>query len=282
MEITKKYRAGTLVTEIIVALVGLIFLVPFYFLFVNSVKSFGDILTNSASFPVSFEWSNYSKAWEATKFPAAFWNSLIITVVSNLLLALMSAMAAYRMVRHNTRFNAVLFTMFVAAMVIPFQSVMIPLVKVMKVVTDTLGITDSRIALIICYLGFGIPMTVFLFHGFIKSIPLEIEEAATVDGSNSYGVFFRIVLPLMKPMIVTVIILNTLWIWNDYLLPSLILQGADTRTIPLATSAFFGQYTKQWDLALAALVLGILPVIIFFLSMQKYIIEGITQGAVKG
>lgn len=278
MDTIKKYKATTLITEMIMIVIALLFLVPFYFLFVNSVKTFGNLLTDSAGLPVTLEWSNYSRAWTITKFPSALVNSLIVTVVSNLLLALFSAMTAYQMVRRNTRFNRLLFAMFVAAMVIPFQSIMIPLVKV----TSTLGLGNSLFGLIVCYLGFGVPLSVFLFHGFTKSIPLEIEEAATVDGSSPYGVFFRVVFPLMKPMFVTVIILNTLWIWNDYLLPSLILTSAELRTIPIATFAFFGQYTKQWDLALPALVLGITPVIIFFLAMQKYIIEGITAGAVKG
>ncbi|MWV45744.1 ABC transporter permease subunit [Paenibacillus sp. HJL G12] len=278
MEVSKKYRFGTLATEIIMVLLALVFLIPFYFLFVNSVKTFSDLLTNSASWPSSFEWHNYARAWDITNFPKAFGNSLIVTVISNVLLALFSAMSAYRMVRHNSRFNKFLFAVFVAAMVIPFQSIMIPLVKVMS----SLNLMNSIPGLIVAYLGFGVPLSVFLFHGFVKSIPLEIEEAARVDGTSIYGTFFRIVLPLMKPMFVTVIILNTLWIWNDYLLPSLVLQNADLRTIPIATFAFFGQFTKQWDLALPALVLGILPVIIFFLAMQKYIVEGITQGAVKG
>lgn len=278
MEVSKKYRFSTLATEIIMVLLALVFLVPFYFLFVNSVKTFSDLLSNSASWPKSFEWHNYARAWDITNFPKAFGNSLIVTVISNILLALFSAMSAYRMVRHNSRFNKFLFAVFVAAMVIPFQSIMIPLVKVMS----SLNLMNSIPGLIVAYLGFGVPLSVFLFHGFVKSIPLEIEEAARVDGTSIYGTFFRIVLPLMKPMFVTVIILNTLWIWNDYLLPSLVLQSADLRTIPIATFAFFGQFTKQWDLALPALVLGILPVIIFFLAMQKYIVEGITQGAVKG
>ncbi|WP_440115924.1 carbohydrate ABC transporter permease [Paenibacillus sp. QZ-Y1] len=278
METTKNYRFSTILTEIVMVLLGLLFLVPFYFLFVNSVKTFGDLLTNSAAWPEAFQWSNYANAWEKINFPSALMNSLIVTVVSNLLLVLISSMAAYRMVRSNTRFNRILFGMFIAAMVIPFQSIMIPLVTV----TSNLGLIDSLGGLIICYLGFGVPMSVFLFHGFVKSVPLEIEEAARVDGSSVYGVFFRIVFPLMKPMYVTVIILNTLWIWNDYLLPSLILQSSNLRTIPIATFALFGQYTKQWDLALPALVLGIMPIIIFFLLMQKYIIQGITAGSVKG
>ncbi|AHM64226.1 carbohydrate ABC transporter permease [Paenibacillus polymyxa] len=278
METNNRYRVGTWATELVMILVALVFLVPFYFLFVNSVKSFGDLLTDSAAWPQTFVWSNYARAWSITRFPEALWNSFVVTVVSNLLLVLISSMAAYRMVRHPTRYNRVLFSLFVAAMVIPFQSVMIPLVKVVS----TLDLMNSISGLVICYLGFGAPMSIFLFHGFVKGVPVEVEEAATVDGCTPYGVFFRIVYPLMLPMMVTVIILNTLWIWNDYLLPSLVLQKAELRTIPIATYAFFGQYTKQWDLALPALVLGILPVIAFFLAMQKYIIQGIMAGSVKG
>lgn len=274
----KKYNWRMLVTEIIMALVAILFLAPFYFLFVNSVKPFGDIMSNSASWPTEFHWSNYAKAWELTRFPEAFTNSLLITVISVLLMALFSAMGAYRMVRANTWFNRTLFFLFIAAMVIPFQSIMIPLMRVV----NELGVNNSKLGLIMTYLGLGAPMSIFLFHGFVKSIPLEIEEASTVDGCTGISVFFRIVLPMLKPMLMTVIILNTLWVWNDYLLPSLILQKPDMRTIPLATFAFFGQYTKQWDIALPALALGIAPIIIFFLALQRYIVEGIAAGSVKG
>ncbi|WP_209863594.1 carbohydrate ABC transporter permease [Paenibacillus shirakamiensis] len=278
MNTVKKTRSSYLMIEMILLLVGLLFLVPFYFLLVNSVKGFGDILTNAAGWPEAFVWHNYAQAWQKTHFLTSFGNSLLITVMSNLLLALLCAMAAYRMVRRDTWFNRVLYGTFVAAMVIPFQSLMIPLVKVVS----TLGVMDTRTGLILCYLGFGAPITVFLLHGFVKTVPFSIEEAGRVDGSGTFGIFFRLILPLMQPIIVTVIILNTLWIWNDYLMPSLILQSPNNRTIPIATYAFFGQFTKQWDLALPALVLGIAPVVIFFLAMQKYIIEGIAQGSVKG
>ncbi|GAB6992076.1 carbohydrate ABC transporter permease [Paenibacillus pini] len=278
METSHRSRGKWMLAEIFMILVALLFLVPFYFLLVNSVKSFADILTDSAGFPTTFVWDNYVQAWKLTEFPQVFWNSLLVAIVSNVLIALISSMAAYRMVRHNTMFNSILFSAFVAAMIIPFQSIMIPLVKVVS----TIGIMDTRIGLILCYLGFGAPLSVFLFHGFVKSVPKEIEEAGRVDGSSAYGIFFRIVLPLMQPIVVTVIILNALWIWNDYLMPSLILQSPDLRTIPIATYAFFGQFKKQWDLALPALVLGITPIVIFFLLMQKYIIEGISQGSVKG
>ncbi|WP_025681510.1 carbohydrate ABC transporter permease [Paenibacillus massiliensis] len=273
-----KYRLSTFAAELILILIALIFLIPFYFLLVNSVKPFGEILSDAASWPASFQWSNYVQAWRAIEFPKAFMNSLIVTLVSNVLLLLISSMAAYQMVRHDTVFNRILFVILVAAMVVPFQSIMLPLMEV----TNVLGLNNSLLGLIICYLGFGASLSVFLFHGFIKSVPLEIEQAARVDGTSRYGVFFRIVCPLLQPMFVTVLILNTLWIWNDYLMPSLILSDPDLNTIPIATYMLFGQFTKQWDLALPALVLGIAPVVIFFLSMQKYIVSGIAAGAVKG
>lgn len=273
-----KYRLSTFAAELILILIALIFLIPFYFLLVNSVKPFGEILSDAASWPASFQWSNYVQAWQAIEFPKAFVNSLIVTLVSNVLLLLISSMAAYQMVRHDTLFNRILFVILVAAMVVPFQSIMLPLMEV----TNVLGLNNSLFGLIICYLGFGASLSVFLFHGFIKSVPLEIEQAARVDGTSRYGVFFRIVCPLLQPMFVTVLILNTLWIWNDYLMPSLILSDPKLNTIPIATYMLFGQFTKQWDLALPALVLGIAPVVIFFLSMQKYIVSGIAAGAVKG
>ncbi|CAM4517352.1 carbohydrate ABC transporter permease [Paenibacillus typhae] len=274
----KKYKIPLLLTELLLILLALVFLVPFYFLLANSVKSYSAILSDSAALPTAFQWSNYAEAWKATAFPHAFLNSLVVTVASNILLAFLCSMSAYKMVRNNSLYNRILYIALVAAMVIPFQAIMIPLVQIVS----GLGVMDTTAGLILAYLGFGAPMTVFLFHGFVKSVPIDIEEASRVDGSSPYGTFFRIVLPLMQPIIVTVIILNTLWIWNDYLMPSLILQSPELRTIPIATYSFFGQYTKQWDLALPGLVLGITPVVIFFLLMQKYIIEGIAQGSVKG
>lgn len=278
MESGRTYSYKVFTAEAIAILLALLFLVPFYFTVINSVKSFGDLLTDSAGWPKSWHFENYSKAWKIIKFPHVFGNSLIITAVSNIGLLIISSMAAHRMVRRPTRFNQILFGLFVASMIIPFQSIMIPLVKVVS----TLGIQNSKLGLILCYFGFGSMLSVFLYHGYIKSIPKEIEESAVVDGCSPYGVFWRIVFPLLKPMTVTVLLLNSLWIWNDFLLPLLILTSPDLRTIPLAASSFFAQYTKQWDLGLASLVLGVTPIVLFFLAMQKHIIEGITAGSVKG
>lgn len=264
--------------EVIGWFVAILFLIPFYFVGINSVKAFGDLLSNAAGWPDTFRFDNYSRVWDIMRFPSAFANSLLLTVLSNVGLIVFSAMAAYRMVRKPSRFNMVLLFLFVSAMVIPFQSIMIPLVKV----ASQLHLMNSIWGLVIAYFGFGVSLNIFLFHGFIKSIPKEIEESAVVDGCSPYGVFWRIVFPLLKPMTVTIVILNSLWIWNDFLLPLLFLYDPELRTIPLATYSFFGQYTKQWDLALAGLVMGITPIIIFFLLMQKHIIAGITAGSVKG
>ncbi len=275
---SRRYTAGMLIIEVCAVILALIFLVPFYFLLVNSVKSFAEILLDAAALPTKLVWENYSRAWKIMNFPRAFVNSIFITVISNIGLTVISSMCAYRFVRHPSRLNNLLFSLFVAAMVIPFQSIMIPLMRV----GSWFNLLDSRLGLFVCYLGFGVSMSIFLFHGFVKSIPVEIEESAVVDGCSPLGVFTRIVFPLLKPMTVTIVILNSLWIWNDFLLPSLLLGRIELRTIPLSTFSFFGQYTKQWDLALAALVMGITPIVIFFLSLQRHIIEGITAGSVKG
>jgi raffinose/stachyose/melibiose transport system permease protein len=217
------------------------------------------------------------EAFQKLDYLRVFTNSLIITVASNVVLIIFCSMAAYMLVRTKKKISNIIFMTFVAAMVIPFQSIMIPLIKT----AGNLGMLNSMWGLVIMYLGFGSGMTIFLYHGFIKNIPVELEEAAIIDGCSPFGVFWRIVFPLLKPITVTVMILNSLWIWNDFLLPSLVLQDPDLRTIPLATFFFFGQYTKQWDLALAGLVLSIIPLLIFFFSMQKHIIKGITSGSIK-
>ncbi|RED62927.1 MULTISPECIES: carbohydrate ABC transporter permease [Cohnella] len=278
MEETKRYSPRMFSLEVLGILLAIVFLVPFYFVLTNSFKPFSDILVNTTSLPKSLSFHNYEQVWKIMDFPKVFLNSLIITVASNVGLVVISAMAAYRMVRNNNRVNQILFLLFVSAMIIPFESIMIPLVKL----AGTIGFLNEIWGVVICYFGFGVSLNLFLYHGFVKSIPLEIEEAAIVDGCSPFGLFWRIIFPLLKPITVTIVLLNSLWIWNDFLLPLLIISGPETRTIPLATYSFFGQYTKQWDMALAALTLGVLPIIAFFLGMQKHIIEGITAGSVKG
>ncbi|MGG5252399.1 carbohydrate ABC transporter permease [Neobacillus sp. SM06] len=272
-----RYTGKTFIGEIFAVLLGLVFLVPFYYILSNSLKPFADILSNTSALPKVMQFQNYVSAFEKLDYLKVFSNSLIITVASNVVLVIFCSMAAYMLVRTKKKISNIIFMTFVAAMIIPFQSIMIPLIKT----AGNLGLLNSIWGLVIMYLGFGSGMTIFLYHGFIKGIPLELEEAAIIDGCSRFGVFFRIVFPLLKPITVTIVILNSLWIWNDFLLPSLTLQNPEFRTIPLATFFFFGQYTKQWDLALAALVMGIVPLLIFFFAMQKHIIKGITSGSIK-
>lgn len=272
-----KYTGKTFIVEILAILLGIAFLVPFYYVISNSLKPFAEILTNTSALPKVLQFQNYVNAFEKLNYLKVFTNSLIITVASNVVLVIFCSMAAYMLVRTKKKISNVIFMIFVAAMIIPFQSIMIPLIKT----AGFFGLLNSMWGLVIMYLGFGSGMTIFLYHGFIKGIPVELEEAAIIDGCSRFGVFWRIVFPLLKPITVTIVILNSLWIWNDFLLPSLVLQNPELRTIPLATFFFFGQFTKQWDLALAALVLGIIPLLIFFFSMQKHIIKGITNGSIK-
>lgn len=263
--------------EVIVILVAVLFLAPFYFVLVNSLKPLGAIIENAAALPATLNLENYARAWRVASFPRILLNSLIITSVSIAGMVLMGAMAAWRMVRRPHAVSRIIFILLVAAMVIPFQSVMIPMVKI----SSMLRLINSMHGVIFIYFSFGIPLTVFLFHGFVKSVPRELEESAYIDGCSTFQSFFRIVLPLLQTMVVTVIILQTLWIWNDFLLPLLILFDEKLQTIPLGIFRFFGRYQSQWDSALATLTMGMVPIVLFFLFLQKYIIRGVTAGSVK-
>jgi raffinose/stachyose/melibiose transport system permease protein len=215
---------------------------------------------------------------------SAFRDSVIITFCSLAVIVLGSSMCAWVLVRNKKWWSTMIFMILVASMVIPFQVVMLPLVQWLRMIGDFFGfkLSGTYPGIVLCYLGFGMALSVFIFHGFIKTIPLELEEAADIDGCSRAGVFFRIVLPLLQPTAVTVLILNGIWIWNDYLLPLLVLgSSGSVQTLPLAVSKFAGSYIKQWDLLLTSTLLAMLPVIILFLFAQKYIIKGMVEGSIK-
>lgn len=257
---------------------GCIFLFPIYILILNSFKNTKGIFTDVIGFPnaATFTIENYPNAFEALEYVQSFVNSLVITVVSTLLILLISAMAAWVLVRYKTKTSKVIFILFASAMLIPFQCVMLPLVGF----ASKINIMNPA-GLIFMYMGFGTSMSIVMFHGFIKNIPVELEEAATIDGCGSIRLFFCIVVPLMRTILITVAVLNVMWIWNDYLLPSLIINKPGWQTLPLKTYLFFGQFAKRWDLASSGLIMCIIPVIIFYLFCQKYIVKGITDGAIK-
>lgn len=267
----------------VLILFGCVYLFPVYIIVVNAFKNRAQLYENILALPESFSFQYFAKAMDKMDFANALKNSVIITLVSLLFIVVLDSMCAWMLARKDGRLSRFIFMTFVATMLIPFQTLMMPLLQVLGFFRDRLNfqITDTPGGLIFCYIGFGTSMSVFLFHGFVKSVPVAVEEAATIDGCSKLGVFFRIVFPMLKPVTMTVIILNVIWIWNDYLLPSLILYSRKNRTIPLSTANFFGQYTIQWNLAMAGLTLTIIPVIIFYLCAQKYIIKGVAAGAVK-
>ncbi|KQY93052.1 sugar ABC transporter permease [Paenibacillus sp. Root52] len=255
----------------------MLFIFPFLLLISNSFKANQAITSDPLGLPASFQWDNYVSAFDKMGYISAFSNSLLITVLGVVLIALFAAMTAHYFVRHNSKLNQYLFFLMVAAMIIPFQAIMIPLVKIY----GSLSLLDNKWSLIYMYIGFGSPLAVFIYHGFIKSIPLELEEAALMDGCGRVQTFFRIVLPVLLPTSVTIAVLNVLWIWNDFLLPSLVLTSSEQRTLPLSTFYFYGTYTVDYGPLMAGLVLTLLPVLVVYLFAQKYIIQGVMQGSIK-
>lgn len=276
--IKKGHRLRNILYTILGFAVGLVFISPLYILFVNSLKTQKGIYLSVLAFPnaQTFSPANYTEAFEKLDYIHSFFNSLVITVVSTALIILVSAMAAWVLVRYKNRFSKTIFMIYAASMLVPFQCVMLPLIKL----SGSLGMLNP-IGLIIMYIGFGTSMSIIMFHGFIKNIPEELEEAATIDGCSSLRLFFTIVFPMMKTIVVTVAVLNIMWIWNDYLLPSLVINKPGWQTLPLKTYLFFGQFSKRWDLASAGLILCMVPIILFYLFAQKYIVKGVTDGAIK-
>ncbi|MEK3981349.1 carbohydrate ABC transporter permease [Psychrobacillus sp. FSL K6-2836] len=269
--------------ELLLLIAALFFLSPIYIIIVNSFKDRQELYENVLALPKEFSFQYYIEAMEKMNFLNALANSLYITILSVLIIVVLSSMTAWMLARTDNKLSKIIFMIFIATMLIPFQTLMMPLMQFMSTITNTLHIPmiNTREGLIFMHIGFSSSISVFLYHGFVKSIPITLEEAATIDGASKFGVFWRIIFPILKPITVTVMILNVINIWNDYLLPSLTLTDKGLRTIPLSTFYFFGEFTIQWNLAMAGLMLTIIPVVIFYVLAQKHIIKGIGEGAVK-
>lgn len=275
----RKILASTFTyTVAIIALICFIF--PFYLLIINSFKNNGEILVNPFSLPTSWDFSQFVDVIEKMNFLVTFKNTFLITTISTLLIVFFSAMSAYHLVRKPSKYNKLFFTIIVASMVIPFQSLMIPLMHIYGAKLQIIDVIPIPL-LIAFYIGFGSALSIFMFHGFIKSIPLEIEEAAKIDGCNTLQTFFLIVLPMLKPITVTIAILNVLWIWNDYLLPSLVLNNETVYTMPVQMKVFNGTYMNNWELLIPAILLTVIPILIMYMLGQKQIIKGVMQGSIK-
>lgn len=253
-----------------------VFLFPIFVAIINSLKDKGEILRSALAFPSSLNLENYMLVLTKSGFLKAFFGSCFVTGGGIVLNLAVSSMAGYALARWKSPWSAVLTVFLLSSMFVPFHTIMITLLKTAK----TLGLTGKLWGLILIYCGLQCPIPIFLVKGFVSTVPREIEEAARIDGCGTVRLFSSIVVPLLRPILATIAVLNALWIWNDFLLPYLVLGKPST--IPLSQMYFYGQYNQQWHLIMAGFVISTIPVVVFFLVMQKHIIQGISSGAVKG
>ena len=274
-------KSTNVIITIILAILAVLFMVPMILVLINSFKSRLYISVEPFALPTSETFvgvDNYINGLTSSGFFAAFGRSVFITVASVILIVIGTAMTSWYLIRVKNKFTKGLYYAFVFSMIVPFQMVMFTMTYIVGMLN-----LNNVVGIVFVYLGFGAGLSVFMLSGFVKSIPLEIEEAATIDGCNPLQCFFRVVFPILKPTAITVAILNAMWIWNDYLLPYLVL-GTDNKTVPVAIQiAMQGAYGDT-DMGgfMAMLVLAIIPIIIFYLACQKHIIKGVIAGAVKG
>lgn len=276
----KKVNNGLAMAGLVVIFLAYMF--PFVMVVINSLKQKRDIIKSPFSWLFTIKglsFDNFVKAYVQMDFLNAFINSLIVTVSATVLVTVLASMLAYYIVRHKNRVSNIVFALMVASMIIPFQAIMIPLVSIYG---GTLNMLNHRATLIFMHTGFSMAMSVFMFHGFINgNIPIALEEAAYIDGCTHLQTFFQIVFPLLKPIISTMVILNALAFWNDFLLPSLVLTDKKLLTLPLSTYSFYGTYSADYGTIMAGLLLCVIPILALYIALQKQIINGVVTGAVK-
>lgn len=249
---------------------------PFIIVLFGSFKDRAEIFTNTIWLPQEPTTDNYPRAYQGLEFTRSFMNSFVITTLSIMIIIIFSSMAAYALARNKSKMSTTIYYFCALTMLIPFQSVMIPLVSIFGQINML-----NRFGLILMNWGFATSMSIFLYYGAMRSISVSLDEAAYLDGGNPFQIFWNVIFPILKPTTVTVIILNAIRLWNDFLLPSLVINQEGMRTIPLRMYYFFGEYTIQWELALAGLILAIIPIILLYIFLQRHIVEGVTEGATK-
>lgn len=273
-------RAVSTLLYVILSAMAILTLAPVVFLAINSFKSQSEIVSSPIALPEALNFGYIINAASQISFFKSLIITFIVTALSVAIIVLASSLAGWIVARAKNRWASFALYMFTAAMLIPFQSVMYPLLSLF----ESIGLKNI-IGLIIMYGGFGLSLSVFLYHGFVKSIPPSIEEAALIDGAGMIKTFFTVVFPLMRSTTATVIILNSMWIWNDYLLPFLVIGNGNTRTLTLElyfAKMTSGQFGNPWELIFPAVFVSIIPIIIVFLALQKHIVKGVSDGAVKG
>ncbi|URN96860.1 MAG: carbohydrate ABC transporter permease [Candidatus Pristimantibacillus lignocellulolyticus] len=271
-------RVGSALIFLFLLLGAVVMLFPIYMGLLNSVKTQSEMLTNILSFPKELQWGNYPNAFKKIHFFRSLGNTIQIAGVGLIGIIVCASLAGYKLSRTKGKLSASIFALFILSMLIPFHSIMITLVKI----TKQLSIQGSIYGLGMIYIGLGVSMAIFLYHGFVKSIPRDLDEAAIIDGCSEFKLFYAVIFPLLLPVTATIAILNLLWIWNDFLLPLLMITNSDHYTLLLSTNMLFGEYSNDWSNILASLILAMLPVVLFYLFLQKYILNGIAEGAIKG
>jgi raffinose/stachyose/melibiose transport system permease protein len=245
---------------------------------INSFKTQSEMYTSVLSLPTNLHFENFSQAFKKANMLHSAWNSIMVTLTGIIGIVLFSSLAGYKLSRTSGKLSNIIFLIFVSSMLIPFQTIIIPLVKMAK----SLGLQGTPMGLGVVCVGLGVNTAVFLFHGFVKGVPRELDESAQMDGCGEVRTFYTIIFPLLLPITFTIIVLNLLWLWNDFLLPVLMLSDFRQYTLVLTINMFFGKYSREWSLILASLIMSSLPIVVIFSLFQRWIIQGITDGAVKG
>lgn len=279
MKMGSKRKAGMAVRTILLVLCLMVVLVPFYIIVVNSFKPYAQIAKDIFGMPGEyFTFENYENAWRRLKFANSLKNTAVISILSNFGGVVFCSMTGYWITRHPNKFTKICLFVIIAFMSIPFQALMIPFARL----TKNLHLNNSLVGISICFWAMTVSLSTFIISGAVKAIPVEIENAALIDGCNALATFWRIVFPQIKGSVFTVATINTLWFWNDYLMTQLVLSKNALRTIQISMQALFNEAFFAWDVALAALTLSILPLFIFFIIAQKQVLAGVSAGALKG
>ena len=275
----KEEKRASKVLLVLALIATAFYLFPFLLMLLNSLKTTGEFTSNPFALPAVVQWGNYPYAIEQMHFISSLKNSLVITVAVCALITFFGPMAAYVVSRVKHPFVSVMYYAMIASMCAPFQAYMIPLVKLYA---STLGFNNSPIPVIYIGLGLNICFSIFLVRGFLNSIPRDLDEAALIDGCGSIRLYFFIILPMLTPIMITLLVFVAMGIWNDYLLSALFLNTQDKRTLPMMIRVFCAQYSNDYSPMMAGLMMSIVPMLTFYLMGQKHILEGVVQGAVKG
>ncbi len=279
MGMRQREKLNKAIIIVILTIAAVIYIYPVFLMFMSTFKSFGEVVVDAIALPKEPTLENITYVVDKIKYGSLFLNNVEITLIGIVGIVAFSSIAAYILDRNKGKLSAVIYTIIITPMLIPFQTIMITLLKAMNII----HLDQSKVGLGVQYWGFGIPMATFIFYNFMKTIPKEIDESAHIDGASTLRTYLSVIFPLLKPVTVTVIVLDVMWIWNDFLLPLLMVNSSNkTKTLVLASYTFVGQMNTKWQYAMTAMTLTVIPSIIAFIFLQKYIVEGVVAGAVKG